>query len=705
MNLTHILNQMKLRLNRGWFRFLFKFTALGKLLSGETAPSAWDFFNTYLNSWWISRSWFKSYFPNPEIEKEFKIIENGVDSLQEAKLFNPENLERIVSSINEVNFSAVFKYIQRAGILNQGHLNTVATHPNLVLLNEGLQHLTQARILNQENFNAIAIHENANKFAKALAFLQHAGILNINNRAAVAAHIHLAQLCEGLGYLDNARILTQDNFNAIVLDANLEKLLELNKGFYYLNKERILNQDNFDAIKSHPHPEYFAQALSYLQQARFLTPDNRNVVAVHASILQLRNGLCHLVQARILNQINFNAIVLNPNFVNLVLALASLKDAGILNQENFDALIEPQHDTLLTNEARENFWSRIPRHRLTTENFNRLLVASRDAWPMRELPRVLEQILADNPRRTPRAIFNHAQSTHTVSVHRSVSASALKLHNSYPNLDLDASIASISVYVNCLDYSLKNTAAKNCIQRITRVKYTYTDTTSKVSTLQLLALSWHGIHDESKCKGKLEDRLALFIEGLYEIQRGYNLDEEGNDNLETDAPICVAGTFNKIIEKLKSIHHDVAVNYTTHVGAMLKFPKLVGNHALKYLSQIASPETIAAYAHTRKLLDNLQERGMVVIWQEIKGAVETELWDDFQEAYEGNKRPFQEIINNGMDVELPNLDVIESQLSQSIGYQVAIKRESFDPITDAQFGFFAAPQPMEISEFKRCLGA
>jgi hypothetical protein len=43
-------------------------------------------------------------------------------------------------------------------------------------------------------------------------------------------------------------------------------------------------------------------------------------------------------------------------------------------------------------------------------------------------------------------------------------------------------------------------------------------------------LAFTAIHDETKRQGTLEDALALFVEGLYEIQRGDNLNEDGIDN-------------------------------------------------------------------------------------------------------------------------------------------------------------------------------
>ena len=91
------------------------------------------------------------------------------------------------------------------------------------------------------------------------------------------------------------------------------------------------------------------------------------------------------------------------------------------------------------------------------------------------------------------------------------------------SLNLKQTIAAINVYVNRLEETPKHQAAKGCIGRITAADYSFTDSSSKVSTLELLALSWLAIHDSSKCQASVADAKNLFVEGLYEIQRGYNL--------------------------------------------------------------------------------------------------------------------------------------------------------------------------------------
>jgi len=228
--------------------------------------------------------------------------------------------------------------------------------------------------------------------------------------------------------------------------------------------------------------------------------------------------------------------------------------------------------------------------------------------------------------------------------------------------------------MHSLDNSPKHLAAKRCIERITAWDYTFTDS-SGVSTRQLLALAYTAIHDETKRQGTLEDALALFVEGLYEIQRGYNLNAQGIDNnAPEDSPICLAGTFNKLMEKLNGIHPDVEVYFITHEGAYVKFPKVVERHALTYLNRLTCPETATDYLAIKELLDSMQDNGLEPIWDKIKADVELVLWDEFKDAYANNPnhQQFREMIDNGLYSNAPDLTEIYSTLEASPGYQAYV---------------------------------
>jgi len=375
----------------------------------------------------------------------------------------------------------------------------------------------------------------------------------------------------------------------------------------------------------------------------------------------------------------------------LALVLPHLHQARILTQGSFAALLAPNHATLLTIEAHDRIWSRIPNHLLTTANFQRLLTAAEHANPMAELQRIILGVQAGAGHA---AAFNPSQSTHTASVHESVSASAVRLRNSYGNpLNLEEKIIEIKAYIDGLDNTPEHQAAKRCIERITAADYSFTDPISQVSTLQLLALAYTAIHDIDRCSASLEDAKALFVEGLYESQRGYNIEFGQGPEQGQDAPICVAGTFNKVMEKLNGIHTDVKLVFITHEGASSKFPRLAQKHAKDYLQTQVESINAGNHQSVQDLLERLTTaESLEPIWDAIKTQVQTELWDEFSKAYGNNPEDarFLALIDHGIDVPFTDVSALETALIASTGDQ-ASPAQACESV--AQHSLWASSQP------------
>ena len=494
-----------------------------------------------------------------------------------------------------------------------------------------------------------------------LSRLEEEGIFTHENQEAVLAHSNHFELAITLGRLQEANLLTQDNLSTILMHTNP---IYLGLALSNLHRAGILTEQNRKAVSMHAIPSYFARTLSYLEKARLLTQDNFNIVLADLNPHVLSMAIYALRQAEILTQDNFNALIMHecPMYLNWV--LCHLKNADILNQANFDTLLLPNHLTLLEPLVWQQEWSRIPPHLLNQVNFERLLIAAEQENPFQELTEVTNQILDFLDMEINPNVFNSNQSTHTASVHRSVSNSARNLMASYGHqLNLEQTLREVVNYIHSLE---KNDSCKRCIERLTQNDFSFQDT-SGISIPQLLALAWLAIHDSQKSKAHLENAKTLFIQGLHEIQRGYNIDDGAEDR-----PICAAGTFNKLVEKLQGIHDDVEINYITLGGASAKFPKLAQDEALNYLQSIANTKTAEHCEILLNLLTEIQTtQSLAPIWDDIREKVRIKLWDEFKEAfaYDSNHTKFLELLDNGQYLPAFDTSSLDKDIQSSKGYQ------------------------------------
>lgn len=417
-----------------------------------------------------------------------------------------------------------------------------------------------------------------------------------------------------------------------------------------LKNANMLNEANRATIISHPYPIELVVILKLFHHANILTEENRILLATHPHPKELGSLLQLLDQAD----------ALTPRILNNIILL--------------------KHTVLLSLEARRRVWNKIPAHLMTEAYLTRLLIIAARENPIPALENEVNQIIGFNQ------LFNNSQSTHTASVHHSVSKSAIKLMRTYEKeLNMRDQIKKIKIFIHHLpehqspEEILKNQAAKRCIERLTTKKFHFIDSAG-ISTCELLALAFIAIHDDKKRIGTIEDALILLIEGLYEIQRGYNLNTQGIDIGGEDRPICAAGSFNKIIEKLNGIHTDVEVYCITSEGANAKFPIVAQYHAMGYLRTIASAKSARAYQTCKALIDELKEEGSLEpIWDKIQENVAMEIWAEFKIAYSNNPEHhlFVELIESSIYVPIPkDLSLIEEQLISSPGYIAYQKEQS-----------------------------
>jgi len=430
----------------------------------------------------------------------------------------------------------------------------------------------------------------------------------------------------------------------------------------FLRDTECFHPEIIQRLGEYKNPNHLVFPLSILKTARILNQKNLDVVMVHPHMAVLARLIHNVNEATILTQQNFDILhqCINPS--KLVLPIYLMLSARILTQENFNHLTAPENEKVLSEDAFQQFWNRINYSHLSSTIFLRLIAASQTEHPRDAFQLLTEQILHLRPQQD----LNPEQSTHHRSVHRTASSSAQKLMALYaPHLALERTLERLISMITELAPSYKNHTAQRCLERILAPEYILTDEASGVSLRQLLGLAYLAIHDGSKRLSSLEDAKLALIDGLYEIQRGYNMNKHERDNGLEDSPICIAGAFNKIIEKLYSVHADVEINYISQAFASAKFLKIAQNQALIYLNAQMHPPTAETFSKICHLIEQLKQDGSLEpIWEIIKPSVQAELWGEFHEAYadDPNHPKLQELLNNSAYLPLPSLATIEAQL-------------------------------------------
>ena len=90
----------------------------------------------------------------------------------------------------------------------------------------------------------------------------------------------------------------------------------------------------------------------------------------------------------------------------------------------------------------------------------------------------------------------------------------------------------------------------SALLRLQKPLHQHIDPESQISITALIAMSLDAICDKTQSSATYDEGIKMLTDGLYEIQRGENIDDKGADNGLKDSPICPPGAFNKIIEKL-----------------------------------------------------------------------------------------------------------------------------------------------------------
>lgn len=269
------------------------------------------------------------------------------------------------------------------------------------------------------------------------------------------------------------------------------------------------------------------------------------------------------------------------------------------------------------------------------------------------------------------AELNPSQSTHTKSVHITVSASASKLKNQYGSIlaehGLESVLDQLKEFVKQFCKNNKMTQQKRDAidhfvfghkdkRAVLDAQNTSVDPLSKVSLLELTGLIWLALTDDANRTVPLENAQEALMNGFYESQRQYNLDEGGKDNgRKKERTSCSGGIFNNLVNHMQGILPQCNVRYATEATVALKARALVR-------------ETFLAHAEHR-----------------IKNMHET---NDIQKCLEWIQNIQQEGINDAL---LP--EILDTVL-------VAIQNEFSEPEDDHLQGSFKILVDIAIESFE-----
>lgn len=250
--------------------------------------------------------------------------------------------------------------------------------------------------------------------------------------------------------------------------------------------------------------------------------------------------------------------------------------------------------------------------------------------------------------------INPSQSTHRASVHQSVSKSARDLNEYYkmkakpikPMATLTAFLFELqglkaSKETNQTHLGPAISALEHIIDCHFNNHMQYIDPASGVKTTNLLTMAVMTLEDDEcrtitgqtgvKITTASIDARNRIIECLYDIQRGYNQDERGNDLGGRDKPICTAGTFNKIVESMNGVVHCVEITLMTREIALAGLKDIIHRAAKNHIMSLPriTAEELAS-VHTR-----LNDLNRDTTFEPISSVLFSTVMDEFKSFYQG----------------------------------------------------------------------
>jgi hypothetical protein len=529
--------------------------------------------------------------------------------------------------------SALRLLLLKAKLLSEQNLKAARSHKNVFLLKETLEYLLRAEILDQENLIYIVNHTDLKDLKDALKLCYENQLLNNKNFQILASYTNVKDVISMHNILHRRHLFNLKNFQKMIEHKDYEYFGAI---VCFLSKNNLINQATFDISANHTDTESLYFILHDLDRNKILNEHNFLLTIQHANPQQLYKTVTCLYERDLLDakSKNFLSIINHPDSTSLYKILERLYPLRRLEQ---DYLNDCFQFCSMLNDASD----RLPQNLWTMPVFNQLITFCKENNAKNKINKYVNELIQDENKRN----FNPMQSTHTASVHASVSLSALKLAEQYSSQRKKWDSTKI---LKQIKRSNTNPAIHRFLLKIRDPIFCFQDPVSNLSIQKILGIAWLAIHDDQNREGTLEDARNLFMQGLYEIQRGGNLDPDGQDLYpeDIDVPICASGTFNKIIEKLHGIHKLVEIKYVSKDAAGIKFPIVVKEELQNYLDHLSEEDRISAIKELKKD-GTINEK----IWEEIYNKVYFRMSEEFSSCF-ANEQDFSDLINNGEYVDL-----------------------------------------------------
>jgi hypothetical protein len=576
----------------------------------------------------------------------------SVDTWQvlfQAELLSKDNFEKIAQHANSNSVVNALKQLAKWGRLNATTFDQVLRHPHIKSLDEGLSDLYQVR---KSYFNITSYFPrskaqvsdffmNSIIFTAVISMAVFAGSLAIF--ATVAAPVALSILTGAAIWLAFTGVRKLYLSILHPLDRSLNALLRSPAP-----AELIAAQDQLTFFERNHSTRQILAASEYPLSLLFLLRSFKKSKANQADYQRflgiaktttnmnyLKEYLAKIVGAPLCQGVYYQINQSDITFVIRNMAIVTHPDIFLLLQD--DRVSQNRVDL-------KQIIERVcEQHNLTDDEKIRSIT---QGWQA-AFHRAAEQV-------------NHTQSTHTASVHESASQSAQKLHEAYSDQVKDeVRLAEIEKVIEKfleklppdLNDSRVNKAARAAFDTVR--KSHYQDRVSKVSLRQLFAYTWLAVHDDQKFLDvSVKEREAIFVNALYEIQRGNNLDSHNKDDGQSDKTICPAGRFNKLIECLKVMQHPlVDIVFVTRETANLKLCQLVKSELVRYLESTIKAQGIE---ESKKLIDRVFAGDPIeeAIWSVIKPTVAAAFIAEFHHVFNDSEESINKMIESGIYFEL-----------------------------------------------------